>query len=489
MFSQIDQQSQPFAPTLPLLGVSAEEAQMLETLRNMRERDRIWMELEQAYYLGTYVVDNMRIAVPKELEFLRTIMGWPSMAVDPYVERLYADGFIVGDGTDSDDRIAELLEENGFASEQGLAYTDALSMRRCYWMVGSNPEKGEAPLLTVESPLNMTVLWDLRGRTPRAAMQEYWDSDRRRGALILPGQTVHLAESDNSRTWEVVDRDMHGFDFVPVVRMANQPTTNNREGRSAITPAIRSVVDTACRTMLGLEVNREFYSVPQMILLGASESAFQKSDGTAKTAWETYITKVLALEKGEDGELPDVKFKQVGDPATFTKILDWCASSMAGMVAATPQDLGLYTQGNPASAEAGLVADDRRNRRARMQQRQFSPSLRDVVQMVLRFNNGGVLPDEFSRLTVDWAPVAMESTMDLSTAMKTQVDGGMVPPTSDVVLKKLGYSAAERRRLEQDRQADDGRQMVKALTNAFMPQGGDAQSSLTDAVASGGVGN
>lgn len=458
--------SSAVTPNLPLLGVTDDEAAVLTTLRNQRERNASLMELAQAYYLGNYVVDNLRIAIPKELEFLRTILGWPAMAVDPYVERLFADGFIVGNGTDSDERIAELLEANGFAAEQGLAFTDALSMGRCYWMVGTNPDGG-APIVTVESPLNMNVLWDLRGRTPRAALQEYWDSDRKRAALILPKKTVHLAEDDSGK-WVVADRDDHGYDFVPVVRMANQATTNNRDGRSAVTPALRSITDTASRTLMGLEVHREFFSAPQMILLGASESDFQKTDGTPKSAWDTYVTKTLALERGEDNTLPDVKFKQVGDPSTFTKILDWCASAAAGIVAATPQDLGLYTQGNPASAEAGLVADDRRNRRARMQQRQFSPALRDVVQMMLRFENKGTLPAEFERMTADWAPVAMEATSLVSDAISKQVAAGAVPPTSDVTLKRLGYSATERRRLEQDRGADDGRQLKMALTQSLL---------------------
>lgn len=457
-------------PTLPLLGVTEDEAQMLRTLQMQRDRGRRAMELAQAFYLGEYVVENLRIAIPKELEFIRTILGWPAMAVDPYVERLFADGFIVGDGTDADERVAELLDANGFDAEQGLAFTDALSMGRCYWMVGSNPEAGGPPLITVESPLNMTVLWDLRGTTARGALQEYWDNDRKRGALLVPGKTVHLAENDKGE-WEVADRDEHGYDFVSVVRMANQATTNNRDGRSAITPALQSATSTGSRTMLGLEVNREFYSVPQMILLGASEQDFQKTDGTPKSAWETYVTKTLALERGEDGTLPDVKFKQVNDPATFTKILDWCASAAAGIVAATPQDLGLYTQGNPTSAEAGIVADDRRNRRARMQQRQFSSSLRSVVQMALRFDNKGKLPAEFQRMTADWAPVTIDNPVGISDAITKQITAGAVPATSDVTLKRLGYSAAERRRLAQDRSADDGRMLKQALTKSLLGGG------------------
>lgn len=458
-------------PTLPLLGVTEDERETLALLQAKGQRDRHAMELAQAYRLGCYIIDNLRIAVPKELEFLRMVLGWPAMAVDPYVERLHADSFRVSGATDADVHLSELMAANGFDSEQSIAFDDALTMGRSYWMVGTNPEPGGPPVITAESPLNMLVLWNLRGTEPRAVLQEYWDDDRKRGALLVPGKTVHLAEDDNGK-WVVSGRDEHGFDFVPVVRMAHKASSNNRDGRSAITPAIQALTNAASRTLMGLEVSRERFSVPQMILMGASEAAFQNTDGTPKAAWETYITKVLALERDENGDLPEIKHAQVYDPATFTKLLDWYASAMAGEVAAPPQDLGLYTQGNPASAEAGVVSESRRDRRARNQQRQFSPALARVAQMAVRFENDGKLPEEYRTLSVDWEPVTMETPGVTSDAVTKQIAAGAVPATSDVTLKRLGYSAVERQRLAQDRRDDDGRQFARAIAAGLLPQQG-----------------
>ncbi|MBQ1164269.1 hypothetical protein KBZ21_40450, partial [Streptomyces sp. A73] len=42
----------------------------------------------------------------------------------------------------------------------------------------------------------------------------------------------------------------------------------------------------------------------QRYILGASESAFQDAEGNTKSAWETYIGRVLALERDEDGQVP-----------------------------------------------------------------------------------------------------------------------------------------------------------------------------------------
>ncbi len=107
-----------------------------------------------------------------------------------------------------------------------------------YWMVGSPAERGDVPRITVESPLNMSVLWDASGKVARAAIQEYWQDGRKHGSLMVPGLTISLSQND-SDAWEVVDRDAHGFDFVPVVRMANRPRTHDRSGRSEISNALR----------------------------------------------------------------------------------------------------------------------------------------------------------------------------------------------------------------------------------------------------------
>ena len=110
-----------------------------------------------------------------------------------------------------------------------------------------------------------------------------------------------------------------------------------------------------------------------MTLLGAAEADFQNTDGTAKSAWQAYITRFRAIERDENGELPEIHQATVYDPSVFTKVLDMRASQMGSMVAAPPQDLGLYTQGNPTSAKSGEVQEKRRNRRAKLMQKQFGP--------------------------------------------------------------------------------------------------------------------
>lgn len=445
------------APALPSLSLSREEQDLLTQLGRLSLQGKAEMQLAEAYYLGEQVIKNLRIAVPEELEFLRTIVGWGAMPVDPYVARVNADCFRIPTETDGDEHIAEMLEANGFANEQGLAVNEALVKGRAYWTIGTNPEKDEPPLITVQSPLNTSVIWDLRGLAPKAMLSQFYAEGRHRATFMRPGMTVHLAVDDGGQ-WVIVDRDEHDFDFVPVVRMAHGATTTNRDGRSAITKALRSHIDGACRTLLGLEVARELYSVPGKVILGAAEDAFKKADGSLASAWDTYIHKTLGLERDENGDLPEIHQFQVYDPSVFTKILDWYASAASGIVLSPPDDMGLYTQGNPTTAESRQASNDERNLRAVGLQREFEPELVKVVKMALRFENNGVLPDKYRRLTIDWNPVSTPNPVLVSDGMSKQITAGAIPPRSDVTLKKLGYNAVERMRLEQDWAAEDARQ-------------------------------
>jgi hypothetical protein len=469
-------------PELPALTLSDAERETLAWLENRAQQYRYLMEVTDAYYRGEQLIRSLGIAIPPELTQLRTIVGWPAKAVDPYVDRLYVDGFRLANATDSDMDLRDLWVANGMDGEQSLAFTDALAMGRGYITVGSPDEQGDAPRMCVESPLNMAVQWDSRTNRPKAALQTYWEGDAKHAALYLPEQTIQLA-TDVKGNWEITDRDEHGFGWVPVIRLANRPRSGERDGRSEITPSVRSLTDLACRTLLNLTVASELYSVPQKVILGASEDDFVKADGTPKSGWDTYITKVLGLERDDNGELPQVHQFQTYDPSVYTKVLDWTAAAMASEVNATPQDMGLYTQGNPPSADSVRFAEGSRDRRAVKMQGIFQPELVRAIQMGIRFQNGGDLPAQFRRIEVDWADVSTAQPAATADQLFKLASMGSIPATSDVTLKRAGFSSVERARLEQDRKLDAGASILAELANSLEAKQARADTTVAKDIA------
>lgn len=469
-------------PELQSLALTEDERNLIERLQARAWWNRGWMMLTDAYYKGEQIVTNLGISIPAELSGLRTIIGWPALAIDPIDERLSVEGFRLGDATDSDQDLYEIWQNNCLDAEQSLAHVDAMAMGRSFLTIGSPDEPDEPPVIAVESPLNISALWDTRSRKPTAVLQTYWVDWQRHAALYLPDQTISLAQNDNNE-WEITNRDQHGFGMVPVIRMTNRPRANRRDGASEITPAMMSITDAACRTLLSLEIAREFYSVPQKYILGATEADFQNPDGTLKTAWQAYINNILALERDDDGNVPTVGQFQSYDPSTYTKVIDMYASKFAGMIGAPPQDLGLYTEGNPASADAIRSSEARRDRKAKRKQQLYGYAWTEAMKMAMRFQNGGDLPPEFDRIEVDWADPATPTPAATTDALQKQVAAGIVPPTSDVVLKKAGYSFIERQRLEADRKLDQGAQVLAELANSLQAKQARTDLAVTNDIA------
>jgi hypothetical protein len=65
-------------------------------------------------------------------------------------------------------------------------------------------------------------------------------------------------------------------------RRPTSPTASARptvKGVSEITAAIMNTTDSACRSLLGMEIAREFYSVPHRFVLGVNEGHFIERAG------------------------------------------------------------------------------------------------------------------------------------------------------------------------------------------------------------------
>ena len=112
---------------------------------------------------------------------------------------------------------------------------------------------------------------------------------------------------EQSGEWYVDRVDDHELGRVPVAQFVNRPRASKTNGRSEITPAVRSLTDSAMRTLVGAEVAREFYAVPQRYLMGAPESFFLDEDGNPRGAWDAMMGKILAIERDEEtGDVPNV---------------------------------------------------------------------------------------------------------------------------------------------------------------------------------------
>lgn len=474
-------------PELPLITLSDDERNLLEELRADILACRFEMELRDCYYNGEQIIRDLGISIPPQLKGLHTVIGWPQIGVDALEQRLDVEAWRYADSADGSQELAEIVEANQLVSESQLAHLDALVYGREYVAVGSDEADGGS-LITVESPMDMTVDHDARRRLIRAAVRLYKEDDEPAATLYLPDQTIYVVEA--SHGWEVVERDLHRLGVVPVVRISNRQRTADRTGKSEITPAVMSITDAACRTLLGMEVAREFYGAPQRYILGASESAFQDAEGNAKSAWETYIGRVLALERDEDGNTPQVGTFAAYDPSAYTKIVDLYARIMATQLGLPPHYLG-YTTDNPASADAIRSTEAQLVKRAERKQTLFETPWAQVLRLALLIKTGRE-PDPSRRIETVWRNPATPTIAAQTDAATKLVQTGILPADSDVTLKMVGLTDAERQRVQADRARSQARQALAQLgqqiANARTPQPATPTTSEVTGAVPGSTG-
>lgn len=465
-------------PALPLLSLTdAEEALVnrLSIRRGMTEP--IYRQLD-SYYNGSQLIRDLGISIPPQMRGMQVGVAWPRVTVDALEERLDVEGFRYASSSDGDHALWSIWQANNLDEESQLAHLDALIYGSSYACVGTNDDG--SPLITVESPRHLSVEWDPRWRAITAALRIYGGDEygrNKQATLYLPNQTVYLGDVGGG-PWEILERDQHNLGDVPVARLANRQRISDRDGNSEITPEIMKLTDAACRTMLAMEVAREFYAAPQRWVIGASEEDFVGPDGAKKSPWETYLGRYLALTRDEDGGAPSVGQFTSNDPSAYTKILDSLTEQMSTASNLPPYRLG-KTTANPASADAIRSAENGLIKKAERRQTAFSGGWENVMRLALRVQNGGRLPTEALTIETLWANAATPTPGATTDAMSKQVAAGIVPAQSDVVRERLGYSVVERQRLAIDDKTAGGEEFLAQLAHSLIAK--DARTDLTAA--------
>lgn len=468
-----------FLPPAMPQGVSDDEQRLITGLQQKLTLRATYVRLNYLYYDGEQAVQNLGISIPDILAGIRQVVDWPRIVVDRLVERAgEIDGFRLPNATEVDTELADHWRVNDLDSEFPLVQQDSLVGGCGYMIVGSPDMPGDSPIVTTESPLNLALVWDPRRRMVTAAYQSYEAEGVFKAALYLPDQTISMSRDETSQ-WVVDYRDDHRFGEVPVVRFPNRPRTSDREGRSQITDAIKNTTDSACRSLLAMEIAREVYSVPHMWILGAKESDFQDAQGNRKTSLQLAMTAVNALERDSFGELPQLHQATAFDPSVFTKILDNGAQRMAGYTGFPPGWFGQTTTANPASADAIRVGMDGADRASGRVQLQATAGVRKVGQLIWRFaNSGRELTDEMKRLSVDWIDSRTPTPAATTDSVSKQISAGVVAPWSDVALAELGYSPVQRARIAQDWKGSEALQLEALLTSSLAARQARAANSI-----------
>jgi hypothetical protein len=429
------------------VALSESERDVLKRLDGQLTRDRRQFRLLDRYYDGEQVLEQLGLAVPADLREFVTIVAWPGTQVDAIEERCDVEGFRLPGEPEADEGLAGLWQANDLDDESQMAHTDSLVFGRSYACVGTADEDGAHPLVTVESPMEMTHEWSARDRQVTAAARVYSDgtglAKTKRATLYLPDATVWCIQGPQGwREDPDLERDDHELASVPVVPLINRGRLHARYGRSEMGRII-GLTDAAARALTNAQVATEVMALPQRYAAGMSQQDFtDPTTGEALTAWEAYFGAVWATAN------KDARFGQfsAADLSNFSKIVDHYASLVAGVTGLPMRYFGQNTA-NPPSADAIRADEARLIKTCERKSRAWGGSWERVMRLVRRFQTGAWDPALLSMETL-WRDPATPTRAQTADAAVKLFQAGIISRRQ--ARRDIGYTSVQIANMERD---------------------------------------
>lgn len=312
-------------------------------------------ELMLKHYKGVQELTHLGLAVPPDLRQFVAVLNWNRLTVDTIAQRQMVKSFILPGQVDADEALQENWAANNLDSESRLLHKDVLIYGRGFVCVGSNEEDLEHPLITVESPRELTAIINPRSRRISSALRLHGGTDDAPdpvlATLYLPDSTAWFEKIEG--TWTETDRDDHGLGRVPIVMFLNRRLTGEWAGESEMTDVIPHV-DIVSRQLLNMQVAGETIAIPKRWATAMSKGDFVDSAGKQLPVWEAYMGAIWASGN------KDAKFGQF-DGADLKNFHDTIAMEAGLVSSVTGLPLRYLGQNsvNPASGDA-IRADEYR---------------------------------------------------------------------------------------------------------------------------------
>lgn len=458
------------------MALSDNEKTLLNRLQIKVLRAERQNRVLEAYYEGEQRVEQLGLAIPPELRRFLTIAAWPGTYADEIAGRSTLEGFELPDATEADEELWRIWQANGLDAESKMGQLDAIVRGNSFVVVGAGDadtpdapsveggdddreRSADLPLISVESSDEMAVELSPRTRQPIAAAKFYAQDGVQHATLYLPEVTIWLER--HNAVWAEIDRDEHELGVVPVVPLVNRARLSKRDGRSIFTRIV-GLTDAAARALTNGQVATEALAVPQRYAAGLKLEDFKdRKTGEPIPTWEAYFGAVWTSGN------TDAKFGSfsAADLANFDTIVSLYAKLVSGVSGLPLRYLGQATT-NPPSAEGILADESRVIKQVEDFQTALEASWERVMKIAVRIRDGAWDP-RMEQLETQWRSAATPTKAQAADYAVKLVQQEIIPREAAWV--DLGYSAARRKKLAEQFEAQDARNPVARIAARLEP--------------------
>lgn len=318
-------------------------SELLKVWSKRLARNHVRME----HYEGKTNVKDLGISIPKPIatRLSRCSMMWSKQAVDRVADSSVIDGFDFG----AFPYLADVVDANEL-SDQYDEVVPSTRVHGCSMWTVTAGDTGEPPvIISSYDAEHAAALYDYRHRRTLAGVTivDVDIHDRTRPTAVnfhSPDGSIVEAYVNRSGQWTTRRRNS-GVGRCSMVVMRNDPNKRHPYGRSAITPAIESLEDEANREAVRMVMAAELGTAVTRWVMGADDGIFENG------RWEAYLGSIFALPRDTDGDVPQTGQYPQGSMEPHVSYIRQLANQFASE-AHIPIHSLLYTEANPASAEA-----------------------------------------------------------------------------------------------------------------------------------------
>lgn len=465
--------------------LSLSEEQLILKLMKRLDTYRFKNQIRENFYHGRNRIKSLNISIPPSMNKVRHSLGWNRIAIDALNDRLNFEGWSDEDETLGLNRI---YDDNHLEAEAKKAQRDFLRYGVSYVFVSQGEDDEPDVLIHPASPNNAVAEYSLRKRRVINAVRVINDEGDVLGDLLTQTEVIPFAIR-GGKLFADGPRKVHNLNRVPVVQMTNSGDSDSSKGHSDITDPMMSITDHALRTLLGLDIAREFYSYPQRYILGAPEAFMKDADGNPRNPFQAVMSAVWNVPRvNKRGQAPDpppvVGQFATNDPRAFIEPLRFLAQEFASTAALPEYMLGVSPEANPTSADAIRAGEAQLIRRATDRKRQLTRPWAEVGRLAILLRDGQ-LPDDFSYPATLWGEIGTVNPAAASDRAVKLAQAGVLQPDSQIILTELGYSRKEQELIRRENNAASAASIRKMLESA--PVGDElATAEVAEAANAGG---
>lgn len=374
------------------------------------------------------------------------------LAVDTVVQRLLVTGFRSGDDV-VDNGITELWRSLSMPTLSSLAHVEALVSGRAFLLVWN---VNGAPVITVESPTQMTVTRDPVTGVIIGALKRYRDSEGNTRSVVMTADTIDTYVSRESfapdptytTTPSVMGEDMalasseiNPYGRVTVTCLPNRPRITTPDGTSDLCDledpltAISKLASDMMTASEAAAIPRRYLTTPALINEEQAREVQRTMSGTLASPGGTRTAIV-----GGGAELHEFSTSDLQNFDTAIRLL---VSQVAAIASLPPYYVSGETS-SPTSADAVRASEGRITAKALERQRWWGPAYADAMRLAVLVRDG-VEDPRLSTLATLWADPAPASVAQQADATTKLLAGAVIDRRA--ALESLGLDPLEVERI------------------------------------------